>query len=247
MRHGSLIAAAMLLLARCATGTGGTSEDHGMDDGLSVCPQCVELGDGSEIEIPSTLGPEIDVSREAGAEVGPDPFDATADEPEPTMDSGCIPGTVACVEDDVELCGPGGAWEVATSCEHGCSDGQCMECTPGEAQCLFSIATGYQLDICKPGGTWQEKAVDCQFKCVLDRCCVPDCSGKTCGVNDCFELCDKDCDHMAMSGKDSCGPECSGLGEPCERSPTVFGICANTKGYLRCVWPYPTCCEPWCE
>lgn len=80
----------------------------------------------------------------------------------------CIPNERRCSDNYLQECSLGGFWQTIETCEHGCSDGECIEpttCTPGEGRCL-----GNTLQKCSADGSGWVNIEICEHGCWDNEC-----------------------------------------------------------------------------
>ncbi|MEE9323760.1 MAG: PGF-pre-PGF domain-containing protein, partial [Candidatus Aenigmarchaeota archaeon] len=81
----------------------------------------------------------------------------------------CTQGEKRCSENDLQECSLGGLWETIETCEHGCSEGSCIEipaaCTPREMRC-----SGNTLQKCSADGSGWINVEVCKYGCWDNEC-----------------------------------------------------------------------------
>jgi subtilisin family serine protease len=80
----------------------------------------------------------------------------------------CTPGSLKCLNNDVYKCDPSGAtWNISETCEHGCSEGACLDviCSAGQFKCENDT-----LMKCNDTGTEWETVQICENGCEGNSC-----------------------------------------------------------------------------
>mgnify|MGYP002640217548 FL=1 len=166
------------------------------------------------------------------------------------IDTVCPPMEKICLNNSqYGLCAADGMSYQEYNCpgQHYCDGGECLPwvCTPGEAFCEDNKAR-----VCDAKGSGVLNEIDCgDSVCTAGECvnCIPQCSGKDCGEDDCGGSCGT-CGEDETCTDGICQPDqldCDGDGEPeCPDLPGYIVYC-NEQEHCEYAVPDATGWEKW--